>query len=110
MLSQETLSPIILSYGITARVAYRAIEMARNRGLRVGSLRLVVCWPFPEERIRQLAGKVKALVMPEMNLGQMYWEMQRCAAGQCRTVLVPHAGGTVHDPEVICQAIMEAVQ
>jgi len=97
---------VVVSYGITYRVALRAIELARQRGVKVGALRLVVCWPFPEQRIRELAGRVKALVMPEMNLGQMFWEMQRCAAGQCKTVLVPHAGGTVHDPEQILAAIM----
>jgi 2-oxoglutarate ferredoxin oxidoreductase subunit alpha len=101
---------VVLSYGITYRVALRAMEMARKQGARVGSLRLVVCWPFPEKRIRELAGNVKAMVMAEMNMGQMYWEMERCAAGKCRTVLVPHAGGTVHNPEVICKAIMEAVR
>jgi 2-oxoglutarate ferredoxin oxidoreductase subunit alpha len=101
---------LLVSYGITYRVAQRAIEKARAAGVKVGSLRLVVCWPFPEKRIRELAGKVKAMVMPEMNLGQMYFEMERCAAGRCPTVLVPHAGGTVHDPDVIYRAIMEAVR
>jgi 2-oxoglutarate/2-oxoacid ferredoxin oxidoreductase subunit alpha len=101
---------VVMSYGITYRVALRAMEMARAQGVKVGSLRLVVCWPFPERRVSELAGKVKAIVMPEMNLGQMYWEVERCVAGACRTVLVPHAGGTVHNPEVICKAIMEAVR
>ena len=101
---------LLVSYGITYRVAQRAIEKARAAGVKVGSFRLVTCWPFPEQRIRELAGKVKAMVMPEMNLGQMYFEMERCAAGQCPTVLVPHAGGTVHDPDVIYRAIMEAVR
>jgi len=101
---------VLVSYGITYRVAQRAIERARADGVKVGSMRLIVCWPFPEQRIRELAGKVKALVMPEMNLGQMYFEMERCAAAQCPTRLVPHAGGTVHDPEVIYRAIMEAVR
>jgi len=101
---------VLVSYGITYRVAQRGIEMARAKGVKVGSFRLVVAWPFPEDRIRELAGKTKALVMPEMNLGQMYFEMERCARGQCRTVLLPHAGGTVHNPEVIYRAIMEAAQ
>jgi 2-oxoglutarate/2-oxoacid ferredoxin oxidoreductase subunit alpha len=101
---------VVVSYGITYRVALRAMELARKQGVKVGSMRLVVCWPFPEKRIRELAGRAKALVMPEMNLGQMYFEMERAAGGKCRTVLVPHAGGTVHNPEVICKAIMEAVR
>ena len=101
---------VVMSYGITYRVALRAIELARARGVKVGSLRMIVCWPFPEKRVAQLAAKAKALVMVEMNMGQMYYEMERCARGKCRTVLVPHAGGDVHDPEVIFDAIMEAVR
>jgi 2-oxoglutarate ferredoxin oxidoreductase subunit alpha len=101
---------VLVSYGITYRVAQRAITRARAEGVKVGSMRLVSVWPFPEQRIRELAGQVKALVMPEMNLGQMYFEMERCAAGQCPTILVDHAGGTVHDPDRIYRAIMEAVR
>jgi len=104
----EDADVVIVTYGITYRVALRAVEMARKEGVKVGIHRLVVCWPFPEKRIRELAGMGKALVMPEMNLGQMYYEMERCAAGKTRTVLVPHPGGTVHDPAVIYNAIMEA--
>jgi 2-oxoglutarate ferredoxin oxidoreductase subunit alpha len=106
----EDADVVVVAYGITYRVALRAIERARAEGVKVGVHRLVVCWPFPEARIRELAEQGKALVMPEMNLGQMYFEMERCAAGKTRTTLVPHAGGTVHDPEVIYQAIMEAVR
>ncbi len=101
---------VLVAYGITYRVALRAIDMARAKGVKVGCMRLITCWPFPEKRIHELAGQVPALVMPEMNLGQMYWEMERCAKGQCKTVLVDHAGGTVHTPEDIFNAIMEAAR
>ena len=100
----------IISYGITSRVALHAVEMARDRGIKVGTLRLLVCWPFPESRIRELAPRVKAFVVPEMNYGQMVREVERNAAGRTKTILVPHAGGTVHDPKVILDAIMEAVR
>jgi len=96
---------VVVSYGITARVAQRAVLMARAEGLRVGTMRLVTVWPFPEAVIRELAGKVKALVVPELNLGQVVLEVQRCADGQCRTIPVSHAGGSVHKPEVILAAI-----
>ncbi len=101
---------VVVSYGITYRVALRAMAMAREQGVKVGSLRLNTPWPFPEKRMRELAGQVPALVMPEMNLGQMYYEMERCAAGQCKTVLVDSAGGEVFDPEVIYKAIMEVAK
>jgi len=98
---------VVVAYGISARVATKAIDEARRQGVKVGMLRLVTVWPFPEERIRDLAGQVKCLVMPEINLGQMYREMQRAAEGRCRTALVPHCGGWVHDPSDILEAIME---
>jgi len=99
---------VVVSYGITSRVAQRAIELARQQGLRVGKLRLITCWPFPEKRIRELAPDTKAFVVPELNLGQMVREVERAAAGVARTYPVPHAGGSVHRPEDILKVIVEA--
>jgi 2-oxoglutarate/2-oxoacid ferredoxin oxidoreductase subunit alpha len=101
---------VVVSYGITARVARMGIDLARKRGIKVGFLRLVVVWPFPEARIHELAGKVKGFVVPEINLGQMVLEVERCAAGQASILGVPHAGGGVHDPNVICDAIVRAAR
>jgi len=97
-------------YGITARVAQRAIDMARAKGVKVGKFRLITAWPFPDKPIRELAAKIKAFVVPELNLGQMVREVERAAAGQAKTVLVGHAGGSVHRPEDILQAIMEVAR
>jgi 2-oxoglutarate ferredoxin oxidoreductase subunit alpha len=101
---------VVVSYGITSRVAVKAIEMAKTAGVKVGHLRLITAWPFAETRIRELASRVKAFVMPELNYGQMFFELQRVVEGKAKTYLVPHGGGTVHDPEVICQKILEAAQ
>jgi 2-oxoglutarate ferredoxin oxidoreductase subunit alpha len=98
---------VVVTFGITSRVAIPAIEEARRRGLKVGHLRLVIVWPFPEERIREIAATAKAIVVPELNMGQIVLEVQRAAEGRCKVVSVPHAGGTVHDPAVILQKIME---
>jgi 2-oxoglutarate ferredoxin oxidoreductase subunit alpha len=104
----ENADVVVVSYGITSRVAVKAIEMAREDGLQVGHLRLITVWPFPEGRLREMAGHVKAFVMPELNYGQMFLEMQRALAGKSGSFLVPHGGGTVHRPEVIYQKIKEA--
>jgi len=101
---------VVIAYGITARVARRGIELAREQGVRVGFLRPIVIWPFAERRIRELAPRVKAFVVPEINLGQLALEVERCAAGAAATVPVPHAGGGVHDPEAICRAIVGAAR
>ncbi len=99
---------VVVAYGITSRVASRAVRLAREQGLKVGVLRLIVCWPFPESRIRQLAEQVKALVVPELNYGQLYYEVERCVAGKASCTLVEHGGGAVHRPEIILEAIREA--
>ncbi len=101
---------VVIAYGITSRVVQPAITKARDEGIKVGQIKMVTVWPFPEKRIRELAGQVKALVMVEMNYGQIYLEMNRCAAGQCETYLVGHAGGTVHNPANIYNTIKEAVR
>jgi 2-oxoglutarate ferredoxin oxidoreductase subunit alpha len=97
---------VVLSYGITSRVARMGVDMARKKGVKVGIMRLVVVWPFPEKRIRELAGKVKGFVVPEINYGQIVLEVERCAAGKSKAVVVPHGGGGVHDPNDICKTIL----
>ena len=104
----EDADVVVMTYGITARVARLGIDLARRRGIKVGSLRLITIWPFPERRIAELAGRVGALVVPEINYGQLVLEVERCAAGRCPVVPVSHGGGGVHDPETIARAIVEA--
>ncbi|HZQ70577.1 MAG TPA: 2-oxoacid:acceptor oxidoreductase subunit alpha [Terriglobales bacterium] len=106
----EDADVVVISYGITSRVAQRAIELARAKGLKVGKLRLITAWPFPENKIRDLATKVRAFVVPELNLGQMVREVERAAAGVAKTYSVTHAGGSVHQPEQILKVIVEAAR
>ena len=96
---------VVVAYGISARTAARPVRIAREMGLRVGLLKLVTVWPFPEHYIRELARSVKAFVMPEINMGQIALEVERCAAGQAETIIVPHAGGGLHHPDDILDAI-----
>ena len=98
----------VVSYGIAARTAIWPIQMARDEGIRVGLLRLVTVWPFPDERIRELAGRVDAIVVPEINMGQIAREVERCSAGRAGVSLVPHPGGGIHDPQKVLNAIRKA--
>ena len=106
----EDADVVVVSYGITSRVAQRAIQLARASGIRAGKFRLITAWPFPAERIRELASRVKAFVVPELNLGQMVLEVERAAAGRAKVIPVSHAGGTVHNPDTILNAIVEAAR
>lgn len=103
----EGAEAILLSYGITSRVARAALQKARDEGRAVGELRLISVWPFPEEMIRRLAREVRGFVVPEVNLGQIALEVERCAHGEAEVVKVSHAGGGVHDPAAIYDALVE---
>jgi 2-oxoglutarate ferredoxin oxidoreductase subunit alpha len=106
----EDAEVVVVSYGITSRVAQRALQLAREQGIRAGKFRIISAWPFPEQRIRELAGRVKAFVVPELNLGQMVHEVERAAAGRAAVIPVSHAGGGVHQPATILKAIVEAAR
>ena len=99
---------VVVSYGITSRVAVEAIALARKQGVKVGMLRLIVVWPFPEQKIFELASQGKALVVAEMNYGQMFYEVDRCGRGKTPVLLAGHGGGTVHNIEDIAKIILEA--
>jgi len=101
---------VVCAYGISVRIAQLAVRMARDEGIRAGLLQLITVWPFPEERIRELSSQAKAFLVPEINYGQMVLEVERCAGGGARTILVPHMGGSVHTPQTILEAIREAAQ
>ncbi len=103
----EDAEVVVVSYGISARVSLLPVQQARAQGRKVGMLKLVTVWPFPERRIRELAGQVCKFVVPEINAGQIALEVERCAAGRARTVLVPHMGGDIIHPEEILHAILE---
>ncbi|OGD13253.1 MAG: 2-oxoglutarate synthase subunit alpha [Candidatus Aminicenantes bacterium RBG_16_66_30] len=104
----EDADVVIVTFGITSRVAVEAIDIARKKGIKVGMLRLIVVWPFPEQRIFELASQGKALVVAEMNYGQVFYEVDRSARGKAPVVLAGHGGGTVHNIEDVVKKIEEA--
>ncbi|CAD7778641.1 MAG: Pyruvate:ferredoxin oxidoreductase core domain II [Candidatus Methanoperedenaceae archaeon GB50] len=65
-----------VSFGISARICRYILDQARKEGLKVGLLRLITVWPFPEERIRKLAEHIRAFVVVEINLGQIVFEVE----------------------------------
>ncbi|MFC2082260.1 2-oxoacid:acceptor oxidoreductase subunit alpha, partial [Bacteroidota bacterium] len=98
---------VILSYGSTARIAEWTVDHLRSKGQKVGFFRLITAWPFPEERIREIAKQVKGIVVVEVNLGQMVLEVERVVSGKCKVLLSPNAGGRVHEPDEIMATMKE---
>jgi len=72
---------VIVAIGISARAALRAVEQCRAQGLRVGLFRPITLWPFPEQQLRRAAAKARAVLVPEMNTGQLRLEVERVLGG-----------------------------
>ena len=98
---------VIVSYGVSARTSYTAVDMLREMGFRAGLFRLITVWPFPEDQIRDLAKRVKGFVTVEINMGQISREVERCAGSAVPSYLVGHTGGTVITPDAVIQKIKE---
>jgi 2-oxoglutarate ferredoxin oxidoreductase subunit alpha len=99
---------VVVSYGISARTSLWPIEQARQEGLRVGYLRLITVWPFPERQVRELARGIRAFVVPEINMGQIVREVERCAGGQAQVFSVHRPGGDILEPHMLLDTIRQA--
>jgi len=106
----EDAEVIVISYGVTARAVQKAVAETRKTGLKAGSLKLNTVWPFPEKRVTELAKKVRAFVVPEMNFGQVVLEVERCSNGQANIFFLNHGDNGVEYLDDIIEAIKKAAQ
>lgn len=96
---------LVIGYGTAGRIAYTAVEAARASGLKVGLLRPQTLWPFPEERISELADNVAGCLVVEMNAGQMVEDVRLAIGGQIPVQFYGRMGGVVPMPDDIVTAI-----
>jgi 2-oxoglutarate ferredoxin oxidoreductase subunit alpha len=94
----------VIAYGISSRAALSAVRKAREVGVKAGLLRLITIWPFPEKHVSKIARRVKAIIVPEMNYGQLVREVER-AARPTPVVLLSKLGEEPHRPSEIVEAI-----
>ncbi|MDP8239363.1 MAG: 2-oxoacid:acceptor oxidoreductase subunit alpha [Candidatus Hatepunaea meridiana] len=97
----------IFAFGSTARAAMVAVSDAREKGIKAGLLRAITLWPFPEEPVRKFSKQVKGIVVPEANLGQMIYEVERVIGCNCPVVGVNKVGGVPIYPGEILAKIEE---
>jgi 2-oxoglutarate ferredoxin oxidoreductase subunit alpha len=95
-----------LSYGASARTARHALKMARAQGKKVDMLTLYTIWPFPEKQVEALGERVDRIIIPEMNLGQLAYEVERMV-GRKKVKRVGRANGEMVTPQMVLDA-MEA--
>ncbi|HBH03526.1 MAG TPA: 2-oxoacid:acceptor oxidoreductase subunit alpha [Candidatus Rokubacteria bacterium] len=99
---------VVVAFGVSARAARRAVGLARRRGARVGLFRPRTLWPFPDREIADLAGRARALVVAEMNMGQIVGEVERAAAGRTPVTGRFRADGQPLAPEDVLDALAGA--
>ena len=101
----------IVSYGCTSRAVYEIPDLAKKKRINVGFIRLKTLWPFPEDAVRSMAQNVKILLVPEMNLGQIFYEVERAVHGAVPVVPVNKiGGGEMITPEELLRHVVRCVK
>ncbi len=98
---------VIVAYGTAARVARTAIARARESGLRAGLFRPITLWPFPSDALRDLAGRVRGLLVVEMSAGQMVEDVRLAVEGRVPVAFTGRTGGMVPAPAEVVAALRD---
>lgn len=98
---------LIVAFGSMARIGQKAMELAREQGIKVGMLRPITLWPFPTKAIAEYADKVKGILVTELNAGQMVEDVRLAVNGKIKVEHFGRLGGIVPDPDEIVTALKE---
>ena len=101
---------IAVAYGTTARIAKGTIHQLRDQGLRVGLVRPITVWPFPNDIIRELSKKVKRFIVLEMSTGQMVEDVRLALEGRAEVLFYGRPGGIIPEPDEFAQVIREKMK
>jgi 2-oxoglutarate ferredoxin oxidoreductase subunit alpha len=101
---------LIVAYGLAARIAHRAVELARANGIRVGLLRPITLYPFPYEAVRVLADRARGILVVEMNAGQMVEDVRLGAGGRTQVQFYGRMGGIIPSPDEVVEALNRIVK
>ncbi|MBI4321894.1 MAG: 2-oxoacid:acceptor oxidoreductase subunit alpha [Chloroflexi bacterium] len=97
----------VFAYGITARAARAAVRMARQEGIKVGLLRPITIWPFLNTLIEPYVPRLRGILVPELNYGQLVDKVREVVAGGCKVDSLPRYDGQVLTPEQILLALRQ---
>lgn len=98
---------MIVAFGSAARIAEKAIEIAREQGIKAGLFRPITLWPFPEKEIAQAVHGKRGVLVVEINAGQMIEDVRLAVNGEVAVEHFGRLGGIVPEPEEIVNAIKE---
>ncbi len=96
---------LFVAYGSSARICSKALQLAREKGIKAGLLRPITLFPFPKKQIAKLAGRVKGMLSVEMSAGQMVEDIQLAVSGKVRVEHFGRYGGVIHSPLEVLAAL-----
>lgn len=96
---------LFVAYGTSARVCQKAVQLARQEGIKVGLLRPITLYPFPDKRLNELADKVKGMLSVEMSAGQMVEDVMLSVRGKVPVDHFGRLGGVITAPEEVVEAL-----
>jgi len=101
----------VVSFGCTSRAVYETVELAKEKGIDVGFVRLKTVWPFPEKIVYEMAQNAKAVVVPELNMRELFYEVERAVHGAAPVIPVNKVGGgEMITPEELMAEIRRSVE
>ena len=100
---------VFVAYGSSARIAQKAMEQARAKGIKVGLFRLITLYPFPNDQLNEMADRVKGFLAVEMSAGQMIEDVIMAIEGKAKAVHYGRYGGVIHSPEEILEALEQKI-
>jgi 2-oxoglutarate ferredoxin oxidoreductase subunit alpha len=103
----EDAETLVIAYGSVSRSARRAVREARERGVKCGLVQLITLWPFPRQMVEPLLRRVRAVLVPELNMGQMSREVKRVNQGVTRVETLNRLDGTLITPNEILTRILK---
>ncbi len=103
----EDAEVVVVAYGSVARSARRAVREARKRGIKAGLAQLVTLWPFPRQIVEPILRRVRAVLVPELNMGQMSREVKRVNQGAARVETINRIDGNLITPSEILTRLIK---
>jgi 2-oxoglutarate ferredoxin oxidoreductase subunit alpha len=101
----------VVSFGCTSRAVYETINLAKEKGINVGFIRLKTVWPFPEKIVNEMAQKAKTVIVPELNMRELFYEVDRAVHGAAPVIpLNKVGGGEMITPEELLDEILRSVK
>lgn len=101
---------LLVAYGLSARIAHRAVEMARNRGFKVGLLRPITLYPYPYKVLHEVSERIKGALVVELNAGQMVEDVRLGVNGKVPVEFYGRMGGVIPPPDEILQKIIQMAE